>query len=442
MTDSHSDGASVDRLRRIARPLDGGAADYDPVLALIGDAGLALLGAASHGTREFHTARAAITRRLIEEKGFAAVAVEADWAPSRRVDRYVAGAGEDQDAGAALGDFQAFPAWMWRNREVAEFVEWLRRHNDALPARARKVGFYGLDLYHFGPALDAVLAYLEKLDPAAAARARDGYACLDAFRDDPGGYSTLMASELAGSCKAGAARGLVELYESAAAKRERSAGAAAAALFDAEQSARVVKSAEEYYRHMVGNEAKAWNARARHMAETVDGLAAYLDPRSGRGKLVVWAHNAHLGDARATEMREEREISVGQLVRKGHGAGAVLIGLDTHHGTVLAAPDWEQPGEIKAVPPARDGSYEALFHATGLPRFFFSCRERGAPAALGRARRERAIGVVYRADDYLTARMPRQFDGLLHFDETRAVEALDGAAAARSGAPETFPFGV
>ncbi len=448
-----SETGPVERVRRSARPLSDGARDYDPLMDAVGPAHLVLLGAATHGTREFYRERGVITRRLIEEKGFAGVAVEADWPEARRVHRYAEGAGADADAVRALGGFQRFPAWLWRNAEVAAFVEWLKTHNDALPAGSRKVGFYGIDLYSFRASMAAVLAYLEKIDPRAAERARAGYACFDEYGENLRAYSLLMASELAPSCKAGAAIGLTEIYESRAAKQaRRGGGGAEEEFFDAEQNARVVKNAEEYFRHMIRNEASAWNARERHMAETIDDLMTRLDPRSGRGKLVVWAHNSHVGDARATEMHADRELSVGRLMRERHAGDVALVGLATHHGAVLASSGWDQPGESKPVPPALPGSYEALFHATELPRFLLVCRRReGALDALRGPRRERAIGVVYRADapeterasHYLEARLPRQFDAVLYFDETGAVEPLAGfAERSESEVPQTYPFGV
>lgn len=439
--ENRSDISLAGKLKPMVHPFDGAERGYDSAIDLIDDSQVALLGSGSHGTREFYRSRAAITQRLIEQKRFVAVAVEADWAPARRVDRYVAGVSEDTDAIAALGDFEDFPAWMWRNREVADFIEWLKSYNDRLPARSR-VRFYGLDLFDFGPAIDAVLAFLESLDPAAADRARDGYACLDAFRDNPRGYSTIMASELIGSCKAGAARGLVELYESDAVKGARRAGTSeAAAAFEAEQNARVVKAAEEYYRLIFRSEARAWNTREHHMADTIDDLIGHLDPRALAAKIAVWAHNAHVGDARGTDMREDHETSVGALMRERYNRGASLLGSATHHGAVLAARDWDAPAAELPLPPASADSYEALFHATGVPQFFLSCREGGVRRALTSERRERRIGVVYN-DDYLVAKLSRQFDGLLHFDETRGTHPLEGASTLRGAARETFPFGV
>jgi erythromycin esterase-like protein len=333
---------------------------------------------------------------------------------------------------------------MWRNTDVVEFVEWLRRHNRALPSGAPKVGFYGLDLYSLRASMDAVLRYLQRTDPEAAARARTRYACFDRFGDDTRGYGLLTSVGRAESCREEVVEQLVELLG-------RAAGAAPRddELFDAVQNARVVKNAEAYYRAMFFERVSSWNLRDRHMVETFEMLVSHLGRQRGQAKVAVWAHNSHVGDARATEMTERDELNVGELVREKYGHDAVLVGFTTHHGTVTAASDWDEPAERKNVRPAMRGSYEATFHATRLPRFLLTWDE-GEPVAhaLRDARLERAIGVVYRPDSerashYFRARLPDQFDVLLHFDETRAVEPLERTARWDQGEPPlTFPFAV
>jgi erythromycin esterase-like protein/predicted phosphoribosyltransferase len=436
-------------VRRSARPLAGTARDYDPLMELVGDARLVLLGEASHGTHEFYRERAEITKRLIEEKGFAAVAVEADWPDAYRVNRYVQGANDDFDAIEALADFRRFPTWMWRNTEVVEFVEWLRAHNDALPQDAAKVGFYGLDLYSLRASMKAVLQFLEKVDPEAARRARERYACFDQFGEDTQVYGFVAGTGITKSCEEEVVSQLVELQRRAAEYARRDSRIAEDEVFYAEQNARLVKNAEAYYRSMFLEEVSSWNLRDRHMVETLEALLAHLERRRGRARIAVWAHNSHLGDARATEMSRRGELNVGQLVREKYGQGAVGIGFTTHHGTVTAASEWDAPAERKRVRPALAGSYEALFHAARPGRFLLTWRD-GHPATEGlrESRLERAIGVIYRPETermshYFGARLPDQFDAVLHFDETRAVEPLEVTAEWEAGEPpETFPFGV
>jgi erythromycin esterase-like protein len=439
----------IESVREAAHPLTGTAADYDPLIELVGDARFVLLGEASHGTHEFYHERALITTRLIEEKGFAAVAVEADWPDAYRVNRYVHGASDDVDGIRALDDFRRFPTWMWRNTDVVEFVEWLRAYNDGLPPRALKVGFYGLDLYSLRASMEAVLQYLEKVDPDAGQRARARYACFDHFGEDAQVYGFVTGRGLAESCEKEVVSQLVELRRRATEYIRRDGRMAEDELFYVEQNARLVKNAEAYYRSIFLEEESSWNLRDRHMVETLEALRAHLDLQRPVAKFVVWAHNSHLGDARATEMSQRGELNVGQLVRERYGRDAVLVGFATHHGTVTAASDWGRPVERKLVRPALVGSYEALFHATRLDRFLLTWRNDAAVTeGLRRPALERAIGVIYRPETermshYFRARLPDQFDAVLHFDETRAVEPLERTAEWDAGEmPETFPFGV
>jgi erythromycin esterase-like protein len=448
-TDATVDTTLIDRLRETAHPLIGSAADYEPLMARIGDARFVLLGEASHGTHEFYRERAEITKRLITEKGFVAVAVEADWPDAYHVNRYVRGLTDDQDAIDALADFRRFPTWMWRNADVAEFAEWLRAYNADLPANALKTGFYGLDLYSLHTSMEAVLRYLEKADPVAVEATRARYACFDHFGENTHTYGFLTGTGLAKSCEEEAVSALVELHRRSVEDGRRQVGISEEELFDAVQNARIVRNAEVYYRSMFVAEESTWNLRDRHMMETLEALVAHLDRQGGRTKVVVWAHNSHLGDARATEMAERRELNVGELMREEHGRDAVLVGFTTHHGTVTAASNWERPAERKRVRPALAGSYEARFHTTKIPNFLLVWHEGDiVTEGLRDPHLERAIGVVYRPESermshYFMARMPDQFDVVLHFDETRAVEPLDRSADWDSGEPpDTFPFGV
>jgi erythromycin esterase-like protein len=444
-----ADPTLIDAVREAAHRLTGAAEDYDPLMDLAGDARFVLLGEASHGTHDFYRERAEITKRLIEEKRFTAVAAEADWPDAYRVDRYVRGVSDDADAVEALSGFKRFPTWMWRNTDVVEFVEWLRAHNDALPQGATKTGFYGLDLYSLRASMEAVLRYLEEVDPDAAKEARARYACFDHSGEDDQVYGFLTAAGATRSCQEEVVRQLVELQRRAIEYAQRDGRVAKDEFFSAEQNARVVKNAEAYYRSMFLEEVSSWNLRDRHMAETLDALASHLERQGGRAKIAVWAHNSHIGDARATEMGERGELNVGQLAREHYGRDAVLVGFATHHGTVTAASGWGAPAERKRVRPALSTSYEAMFHDTQLERFLLTLGEnQKVTDALWYPRLERAIGVIYlpeseRLSHYFHARLSDQFDAVLHFDETRAVEPLERTAEWEAGeAPETFPFGV
>jgi erythromycin esterase-like protein len=369
-------------IREVALPLIGSPKDYDPLLDLIGEARLVLLGEASHGTHEFYRERAQITKRLIQEKGFMAVAVEADWPDAYRINRYVCGKGEDAEAVDALGGFKRFPAWMWRNADVLDFVGWLRAHNDALPDY-EKVSFYGLDLYSLHASIESVLNYLSKVDPASARRARQRYACFDRFGRDTQSYGLATGLGMTHSCEEDAVNELIELRLREAQYLSRDGRVAADEFFFAEQNARLVKNAEEYYRTMFRGQVSSWNLRDQHMFETLEALALHCNEQHLPAKIVVWAHNSHLGDARATEMNDKGEFNVGQLVRQQHGRDAVLVGFTTHSGTVTAASEWDAPAERKQVRPALEGSYEALFHEAPYPRFLLACaRTRMKPSSI------------------------------------------------------------
>ena len=428
-----------------ARPLAGAREDFDPVMALVGDARVVLIGEASHGTHEFYRIRAEITKRLIRERGFVAVAAEADWPDAYRVNRYVRGTGNDADASEALGGFRRFPQWMWRNADVLDFVGWLRAFNDQVPDGGRKVGFYGLDLYSLHASMAAVLEYLRVVDPAAAKRAQYRYACFEQFGEDPQAYGYAASYGLAPSCEREVVEQLVDLRRSAADYAQRDGRVAADDLFFTEQNARVVRNAERYYRSMFGSRVQSWNLRDQHMTDTLQALVSFLDRSAAGSRVVVWAHNSHVGDARATELGAGGELNVGQLARQQFGAGVVALGFTTFHGTVTAASDWDAPAERKAVRPALPESFEAIFH-DAPSNFFLDLRTPSAVAtALDDVRIERAIGVIYRPETerlshYFSARLSRQFDGILHYDETRAVEPLERTGLwDRGEVPETFP---
>jgi erythromycin esterase-like protein len=433
-----------------AHILDGTAKDYDPILNLVGDARFVLLGEATHGTHEFYKERALITQRLITEKGFTAVAVEADWPDAYQVNRYVRHQSKDANAEEALTGFKRFPTWMWRNTDVVSFVEWLRGYNDSLSPKETKTGFYGLDLYSLFTSIHEVLHYLEKIDPEAALHARHRYACFDHFDEDSQRYGYAAGFGFSPSCEDAVVAQLHDLHARSMEYLEHDGADASEAYFYAKQNALLVMNAEHYYRTMFRGRVSSWNLRDEHMARTLDTLAQHLSTMNGtQAKIVVWEHNSHIGDARATEVGEHGEWNVGQLVRQRYGDRARLIGFSTYQGTVTAASDWGSPPQRKRVRPALPGSYEDVFHQSGLPRFMLSLRENNqAVQLLSEGRPERAIGVIYlpeteRKSHYFYAHLPRQFDAILHFDETHAVKPLELTSHWTIGeAPETYPIGI
>ena len=435
-------------LREAAHPLTGSRDDFDPLIRQLRDAHVVLIGEASHGTHEFYRIRGEITKRLIRECGFRAVAAEADWPDAYRVNRYVRGRGRDADAADALADFMRFPQWMWRNADVLDFVGWLRTHNDA-SANEERVGFYGLDLYSLHRSMAAVLDYLRLVDPPAARRAQERYACFDQFGGDPQFYGYSAGVGLTPSCEREVVDQLLELRAAAADHARRDGRVDPDAVFFVDQNARLVRDAERYYRAMIHPGPESWNLRDRHMMESLTALRQYLGVGRTEAKVVVWAHNSHLGDARATEVTMRGELNLGQLARDAWGDSVKSVGFTTYSGSVTAASDWDEPAEHKAVRPALRESYEAAFHETGLADFYLDL---GAPtdavALLRAPLLERAIGVIYRPETerlshYFHASIPAQFDAVLHYDRTRAVEPLERTPAWVQGAaadvPETYP---
>ena len=428
----------IDAIRESAHLLGGGKRDHDPLLRMAAGARLVLLGEPTHGSHEVYRERARITQRLVAELGFTGVVWEADWPDADRAGRWARGESDDAGAAHALGGFERFPTWMWRNGAVLDFLAWLRGWNDSLPEGQPRAGVYGMDLYGLYRSVESVIRYLDEVDPAAAAQARERYSCFDSHGGDPQAYGYAARLGLTPECERAAVEQLEELR-----RRSRRDGDDA---FSAEQNARLARNAEHYYRSLFGSRISSWNLRDRHMAETLEALLDHLAKRDGQARLVVWAHNSHLGDARATEMGEEGELNVGQLVRERFGSEALLVGFTTYDGAVTAAHEWGGPAERMRVVPAVPGSVEALFHDVALPRFFLPLRDPGeALGELHEPRLERAIGVVYRpaserVSHYFHARVAEQFDAIVHLDRTRAVEALERTA--RSGEvepPETYP---
>ncbi len=429
----------------------GGVPPREALEELIGDARVVLIGESSHGTHEFYESRAAITKWLIEEKGFCAVAAEADWPDAYRVNRYVRGLGDDTGADEALSGFERFPAWMWRNTVMLDFVGWLRDHNLRSGAKSQ-AGFYGLDLYSLHRSMHEVISYLDKVDPRAAGRARQRYSCFDhASADDGQAYGYSAAFGAGPSCERQAVDQLVEIQRNALAYARRDGLLAEDELFYAEQNAQTVRDAEVYYRAMFSGRVTSWNLRDKHMAHTLEALLAHLDRHhdAPSARIVVWAHNSHVGDARATEVWADGQLTLGQLARQRFGAESRLIGFSTYTGTVTAASDWGGIAERKAVRPALAGSIEELLHETGNGAFMVSAAltpEAGEP--LSAVRLGRAIGVIYRPETerqshYFHVRPADQFDAMIHIDRTRALEPLEVTSVWIAGeTPETYPSGL
>jgi len=442
-------GEVPEAIHAIARPLHG-EADIERLVDLVAPRRIVMIGEASHGTHEFYDVRAALTRRLVQEHGFAAVVVEGDWPDALRVDRFVRdGATDDDSADAALGSFERFPRWMWRNEDVAAFVAWLRARNSDVEEQDR-VGFYGLDLYSLHASMRAVIEYLDDNDHEAARRARERYACFDHVEGDPEQYGLQAHLGIGPKCETEVVAHLVDLQLRKLARSGRSP--AGDAWFHAVQQAHVVRNAEAYYRMMFAGRSASWNLRDTHMADTLDMLANHLGGGDGEpAKLIVWAHNSHVGDARATEMGDAGQLTLGQLARQRHPGEVVLVGFSTHSGTVTAADDWDEPGERMRVRPALPGSWEELFHEADLPRFYVTAADMNRVIGPHAGRLQRAIGVVYRPETerrshYLHARLADELDVVIHIDTTRGLEPLDPIEALPATPahelPETFPTGV
>ncbi|MBC5783554.1 erythromycin esterase family protein [Ramlibacter sp. USB13] len=437
----------LEQLRPHLRALPESVADDELLVERLAGAKLALLGEASHGTHEFYAERAWLTQRLIRDHGFNAVVVEADWPDAWRVNRYVRWRSDDRGAEQALSGFERFPTWMWRNTVVRDFVEWLREHNHALPP-SQQCGFYGMDLYSLYSSIRAVLDYLDRADPEAAQRARSRYACFDHYGEDSQAYGYAASFGMKSSCEDEVIQQLREMNRRSA-EMFAASGEDRADLFFAQQNARLVRNAEEYYRTMFHGRVSSWNLRDSHMVETLQALEKHLENLHGHVRMAVWAHNSHLGDASATEMGDIGEWNVGQLARDRWGDDAMLVGFSTHSGTVTAASEWDAAAERKRVRPGLPGSYEDLFHQVGEARFWLPLKGNAALRDLLQEKMlQRAIGVIYqprteRQSHYFHTRLPAQFDAMIHIDHTRALEPLVREPLWHAGeAAETYPSGL
>jgi erythromycin esterase-like protein len=406
-----------------------GEPDLDRLIDQIGNSRYVLLGEASHGTSEYYTWRAAISRRLIQEKGFNIIAVEGDWPDAYQLNRYIKG---DRTAGntaaEALRSFQRWPTWMWANTEVAEWAEWLRSHNTGQIAN-QKVGFYGLDVYSLWESMEAVMAYMDRVDPSTAQAARNAYQCFASFQKDEQAYASATIHN-PNLCEQALLQSLAKVRQTLASRLQ--AGDEEA--FSIEQNALVAVNAQNYYRQMVRNNAESWNVRDRHMMETINRLMQRHGPGA---KIIVWEHNTHVGDARATDMQQEGMVNVGQLVREQHQPeGVYIVGFGSYRGSVIAAGAWESPMRMMKVPEAQPGSWEAMLHHTAPANKLVMLHELAGDPRLGRPIGHRAIGVVYNPNsergNYVPSVMPERYDAFLFIDQTQALQPLPNQSGSRT----------
>jgi protein-L-isoaspartate(D-aspartate) O-methyltransferase len=433
-----ADAAAIKSIATGAEKFDSiDSVDLEPLLQRIGNARVVLLGEATHGTSEFYRMRARISRELIERGEFSFVAIEGDWPDAARIDHYVRHADYPPSEWTA---FARFPIWMWRNREVRAFVDWLRARNAGADPDSR-VAFHGLDLYSLYNSIRSVLDYLDKIDPHSAQIARHRYGCLTPWQADPATYGHAALTGDFQTCEREVVSTLTDLMKKQRAYAEHDGER----FLDAVQNARLVANAERYYRIMYYGSRASWNLRDSHMFETLQSL---LEFHGAHSRAIVWAHNSHVGDSAATEMSARGEFNLGRLCREQFGADAYIIGFGTDHGTVAAASDWDGPMTVKAVRPAIKGSYERLCHQTEIEGFLLPLRAAlagSAAAALSRPQLERAIGVIYRPETelqshYFQAVLTSQFDEYIWFDETQAVTPLQTGEL--KGLPDTYPFGL
>lgn len=426
----------IDVLNKIIEPLAEKENKYSSLLDKIGEARFVLLGEATHGTHEFYQARADITQQLILQKGFMAVAIEGDWPDAYRIHQYLQGVTNKEEWEQALTAFQRFPAWMWRNTSIIPFLQWLWNYNDKLTFSARKIGFYGLDLYSLNSSLQAVINYLAKIDPEAAERARKRYACFDHLTCDPQAYGYLISEGLRESCVKEVIEQLLE-FQHHVFQYAKNNDACEDEFFYAEQNARLVRDAEHYYRSLFEDRTSSWNVRDKHMLNTLTALAGHIEKKLHKpAKVIVWAHNSHVGDARATEMGEKGEVNLGQLVREAYGNNCTyLLGFSTYQGVVTAAHTWGASAEHRVIVPGLPGSYEELFHHLKYKNFLLDLRNNTQlKHYFHLSRLQRAIGVIYRPETeryshYFFTRLSDQFDSVIHLDETTAVQSLDAQTA-------------
>jgi len=431
-----ADPEVIEAARAFSAPLQE-PDDLDPLMDRIGASRYALLGEASHGTHEYYTWRAKISKRLILEKGFSFIAVEGDWPDCHRLNQYIKGRAGGS-AREVLHAFERWPTWMWANEEIVDLAEWLRRHNKGVPEE-KKVGFYGLDVYSLWDSMYEVMGYLHKKDPSAVAAARRAFQCFEPYGEDVQEYARATVW-VPTTCEDEVIDLLHEMR-----KLPQPEGEGREAHFVAEQNALVVKNAEAYYRAMVRGGPDSWNVRDQHMAETLDRLMQF---HGHAAKGIVWEHNTHIGDARYTDMADDGMVNIGQLVRERHAKeGVVLIGFGSHRGSVIAGQEWEAPMERMPVPLARAGSWEDVLHQMSPSNKLLIFPATGVAKMLMERRGHRAIGVVYHPEyeqygNYVPTILPKRYDAFLYIDETEALRPLHMQPVEEHEVPETYPSGM
>lgn len=412
-------------------------ADLTPLLDIVGDSRFVLLGEASHGTSEYYAWRAEITKRLISEMDFNLIAVEGDWPDCYKLNQYIKHAGHaDDTAVKILNAFSRWPTWMWANWEIVALSEWLRAHNGKQP-QAEMVGFFGLDVYSLWDSLGEVLHYLERANPSALESAKKAFECFEPYEEDVHKYAWANALYQA-NCEDEIVNMLIELRRSPV-----DYALDGESKFNAEQNAIVSLGADRYYRTMIRSDSQSWNVRDIHMADTLDRLIQRYGDNS---KAVVWAHNTHIGDARATDMAQAGMTNLGQLVRERHASeGVVLVGFGSHSGAVIAAESWGAPMRIMNVPKAAPNTLEGTLHERCPPMEMLITSKLSED--LKRPLGHRAIGVVYHPErdsygNFVPTYLAQRYDVFLFFDETTALHPLHITETAANEPPETYPFAV
>ena len=424
-------------VRQSALPLQT-EADLDPLLERIGDARYVLIGEASHGTHEYYQWRAALTRRLIAEKGFSFVGVEGDWPDCYAVNCSTSSAPDaPEDPAQVLAGFDRWPTWMWANRNVADFTRWLREFNRN-KENDEPVGFYGLDVYSLWDSLRATLDYLKQHRPDQVEAALEAFHCFEPYAEDPQRYARATAL-IPTDCQSE----VINLLTGMLSEANHGSGQDRDSRFNAEQNALVAAGAEEYYRAMVSGGPESWNVRDQHMFDTLGRLMGHYGPAA---KSVVWGHNTHVGDARYTDMADAGMFNIGQLVRQEHeDDGVVLIGFGGYQGTVVAGDHWGGRTQTMNLPPAVGGSTEAAMHEALVDQpaalFIFDSEQEWAR----KLRDHRAVGVVYhpeneRRGNYVPTVLNGRYDAFLWFNDTTGLKPLPGAQA-RGVEMETWPQG-
>ncbi len=429
---------AVSSIRRWSYPLDS-QDDLAPLYNRIGDARIVMLGEASHGTNEYYTWRAQITKKLIEEKGFNLIAVEGDWPDCYRLNRYIKNYhGSGSNAFDVLKQFNRWPTWMWANWEMVALAEWLQQHNKDLPLH-KKTGFYGLDVYSLWESMESIMQYLKKTDPGALEIAEEAYQCFEPYRREEGSSYARASQFVPELCQDEVVHLLREIQN-----RLPLYNSDPENVFSAEQNALVMVNAEKYYRSMVKGGPHSWNVRDKHMADTLERLLKFHGEDS---KIIVWEHNTHIGDARATDMTDEGMYNIGELARLQHNdRGVVLVGFGSYKGTVMAGNHWGANMQRMKMPPAIKDSWEYLLHKAGAQDKLLLMDDFMNDTFMESHIGHRAIGVVYNPEyekygNYVPSILPFRYDAFIYIDETNALNPLhiqpDGHQV-----PETYPFGV